>query len=315
MLVLFMFVSGTINFTLWYLHSPPFLRSLYFATGHYYAYFCNFEEQQWYKLDDSVVSKMKQETVLDDAFQGESCAYMLQYARCASESASETLLRSATSRLDNAPSSSNRLAARASSSSTTSNIASAVSSSHDLEDEESTAGDTHSNDVSTKASRKRKRHVASSFSSSSSASGNEESACESIESVTMSTTAQYVETNFEVKNTTQCECHVEDDVTIFVLQNGNKEKNEDINEIMKGNPASTSTSPSSSSENKSTVTDVHYVETGINANANNYNSSAIKNDVTIHILQNGNMKGNTKISDMAKEDPAKRVSHKKINIV
>jgi len=54
---------------------------IYSNLGHYYAYYYNFQEETWFKLDDTRVSVVDESAVLKDAFEGVSCAYMLQYNR------------------------------------------------------------------------------------------------------------------------------------------------------------------------------------------------------------------------------------------
>jgi len=50
-----------------------------FYIAHYYSYVFNFGERRWYKLDDSVVLEVEESDVLNDAFEGLSSAFMLQY--------------------------------------------------------------------------------------------------------------------------------------------------------------------------------------------------------------------------------------------
>jgi hypothetical protein len=47
--------------------------------GQYYGYFRNFSSLQWWKLDDEDVEEVRDDDVLDDAYAGDSCAFMLQY--------------------------------------------------------------------------------------------------------------------------------------------------------------------------------------------------------------------------------------------
>ena len=47
--------------------------------GHYYGYFRNFSSLKWWKLDDEDVEEVREDVVLDDAYAGDSCAFMLQY--------------------------------------------------------------------------------------------------------------------------------------------------------------------------------------------------------------------------------------------
>ncbi len=47
--------------------------------GHYYRYFWNLASLRWWKLDDEDVEEVHEDFVLDDAYVGDSCAFMLQY--------------------------------------------------------------------------------------------------------------------------------------------------------------------------------------------------------------------------------------------
>ncbi len=46
--------------------------------GHYYGYFRNFLSLKWWKQDDEDVEEVCEDVVLDDAYAGDSCAFMLQ---------------------------------------------------------------------------------------------------------------------------------------------------------------------------------------------------------------------------------------------
>ena len=50
-----------------------------FQEGHYYGYFRNLASRRWWKLDDEDVKEVHEDVVLDDAYAGDSCAFMLQY--------------------------------------------------------------------------------------------------------------------------------------------------------------------------------------------------------------------------------------------
>ena len=50
-----------------------------FEKGHYYGYFRNLASHRWWKLDDEDVEEVNEDVVLDDAYAGDSCAFMLQY--------------------------------------------------------------------------------------------------------------------------------------------------------------------------------------------------------------------------------------------
>ena len=50
-----------------------------FEEGHYYGYFQNLASHRWWKLDDEDVEEVREDVVLDDAYAGDSCAFMLQY--------------------------------------------------------------------------------------------------------------------------------------------------------------------------------------------------------------------------------------------
>ena len=47
--------------------------------GHYYGYFRNFSSLKWWKLDDEDVEEVREDVILDDAYAGDSCEFMLQY--------------------------------------------------------------------------------------------------------------------------------------------------------------------------------------------------------------------------------------------
>ena len=57
-----------------------------FEEGHYYGYFRNLASRRWWKLDDEDVEEVREDVVLDDAYAGDSCAFMLQYVLRDSES-------------------------------------------------------------------------------------------------------------------------------------------------------------------------------------------------------------------------------------
>ena len=57
-----------------------------FEEGHYYGYFRNLASRRWWKLDDEDVEEVCEDVVLDDAYAGDSCAFMLQYVLQDSES-------------------------------------------------------------------------------------------------------------------------------------------------------------------------------------------------------------------------------------
>ena len=57
-----------------------------FEEGHYYGYFRNLASRRWWKLDDEDVEEVCEDVVLDDAYAGDSCAFMLQYVLRDSES-------------------------------------------------------------------------------------------------------------------------------------------------------------------------------------------------------------------------------------
>ncbi len=50
-----------------------------FNEGHYYGYFQNPVSLRWWKLDDDSVDEVSEDVVLNDAYGGDSCAFMLQY--------------------------------------------------------------------------------------------------------------------------------------------------------------------------------------------------------------------------------------------
>ena len=50
-----------------------------FEEGHYYGYFRNLASHRWWKLDDEDVEEVHEDIVLDDAYGGDSCAFMLHY--------------------------------------------------------------------------------------------------------------------------------------------------------------------------------------------------------------------------------------------
>ena len=50
-----------------------------FEEGHYYGNFRNLASHRWWKLDDEDVEEVREDVVLDDAYAGDSCAFMLQY--------------------------------------------------------------------------------------------------------------------------------------------------------------------------------------------------------------------------------------------
>ena len=50
-----------------------------FEEGHYYGYFRNLASRRWWKLDDEDVEEVREDVVFDDAYAGDSCAFMLQY--------------------------------------------------------------------------------------------------------------------------------------------------------------------------------------------------------------------------------------------
>ena len=50
-----------------------------FEEGHYYGYFQKLAALRWWKLDDEDVEEVCEGVVLDDAYGGDSCAFMLQY--------------------------------------------------------------------------------------------------------------------------------------------------------------------------------------------------------------------------------------------
>ena len=57
-----------------------------FEEGHYYGYFRNLSSHRWWKLHDEDVEEVHENVVLDEAYAGDSCAFMLQYVLRDSES-------------------------------------------------------------------------------------------------------------------------------------------------------------------------------------------------------------------------------------
>ena len=57
------------------------MTTVLYKKGHYYAYLFNFATKMWYKLNNTIVTEMEEEAVLNDAYSGCSCACALEYIR------------------------------------------------------------------------------------------------------------------------------------------------------------------------------------------------------------------------------------------